>query len=295
VCVNQIFYFMKKQVLLFSVILLLSFILVSFTYSPVYSTDYTSIYKSEQVKTPRFNPRSFYQKQCSFCHNANGKIGPPMEEVKKIYLKKYPKPEEFIEKMTAFVLNPAKENRLIKENEGIYGIMPSGMFKDALKIEKVVQYIYNNIKVKGKRKPVVNKKEKKENQSLKVTVVINKGENLENLLNLNKISFKRNSIKLDEKIQSEIDKVIIFLQNNKHINIEIRNYTDAIGTAENNLKISSKRAQIIKNYMVTKGIDPHRIKTKGLGETELLNHCTDNVKCSEAEHAVNRRTEFIII
>ncbi len=284
---------MKKQVLLFSVSLLLILFFSSF------KKHYTSslnlpINESLIVKNQRFNPRTFYQKQCLFCHNSNAKIGPPMEEVKEIYLKKYPKPEEFIEKMTAFVLNPTKENRLIKENEGIYGIMPSGMFKDALKIEKVAQYIYNNIKVKKKKKPNVNKN-KSEKETIKVNIEVFKGESIQNFLHLNKISFKRNSLKLDEKNRHEIDKIILFLQNNKHINIEIRNYTDAIGTAENNLKISSKRAQIIKNYMVTKGIDPQRIKTKGMGETELLNHCSDNVKCSEAEHAINRRTEFIII
>ena len=33
---------------------------------------------------------------------------------------------------------------------------------------------------------------------------------------------------------------------------------------------------------------------KGYGETQLVNHCADGVKCSEEEHQLNRRSEFII-
>nr|WP_294928415.1 hypothetical protein [uncultured Flavobacterium sp.] len=35
-------------------------------------------------------------------------------------------------------------------------------------------------------------------------------------------------------------------------------------------------------------------RKKGYGETQLVNHCADGVKCSEEEHQLNRRSEFII-
>ncbi|MDR7212697.1 outer membrane protein OmpA-like peptidoglycan-associated protein, partial [Flavobacterium piscis] len=34
---------------------------------------------------------------------------------------------------------------------------------------------------------------------------------------------------------------------------------------------------------------------KGYGESQLVNKCTDNVTCTEAEHQLNRRSEFVII
>lgn len=37
------------------------------------------------------------------------------------------------------------------------------------------------------------------------------------------------------------------------------------------------------------------IKAKGYGETQLVNHCKDGVKCSEDEHQENRRTEVKIL
>jgi outer membrane protein OmpA-like peptidoglycan-associated protein len=43
------------------------------------------------------------------------------------------------------------------------------------------------------------------------------------------------------------------------------------------------------------GIDSKRLTWKGFGESKLLNKCKDGVKCSEADHAKNRRTEFKII
>jgi outer membrane protein OmpA-like peptidoglycan-associated protein len=46
---------------------------------------------------------------------------------------------------------------------------------------------------------------------------------------------------------------------------------------------------------VSKGIADSRITAKGFGETELKNQCGNDVKCSEEEHAINRRTEFKIL
>lgn len=43
------------------------------------------------------------------------------------------------------------------------------------------------------------------------------------------------------------------------------------------------------------GIDAARIMAHGYGERELVNHCADGVMCSEEEHQMNRRTEFIVM
>jgi hypothetical protein len=43
--------------------------------------------------------------------------------------------------------------------------------------------------------------------------------------------------------------------------------------------------------VVQHGIEASRIRAKGYGETKLLNRCKNDVKCSEDEHQLNRRTE----
>ncbi|HQN57810.1 MAG TPA: OmpA family protein, partial [Saprospiraceae bacterium] len=60
-------------------------------------------------------------------------------------------------------------------------------------------------------------------------------------------------------------------------------------------KLSQRRADSAKNYLVAKGIVPERIQAVGYGETMLLNNCGNDVKCSEEEHQLNRRTEFKIV
>jgi outer membrane protein OmpA-like peptidoglycan-associated protein len=56
--------------------------------------------------------------------------------------------------------------------------------------------------------------------------------------------------------------------------------------------LSNRRAHAAVDYLVSKGISRSRLKSKGYGETKLLNKCADGVQCTEEEHKVNRRTEF---
>lgn len=77
--------------------------------------------------------------------------------------------------------------------------------------------------------------------------------------------------------------------------IELRSHTDSRATAGYNLKLSENRAKSAAAYLYSKGIAKDRITSKGYGETKLINKCADGVPCSEAEHQVNRRTEFKIL
>jgi outer membrane protein OmpA-like peptidoglycan-associated protein len=46
---------------------------------------------------------------------------------------------------------------------------------------------------------------------------------------------------------------------------------------------------------MSKGVSTERIVAKGYGETQIINHCKNGVKCADDEHKQNRRTEFRII
>jgi outer membrane protein OmpA-like peptidoglycan-associated protein len=48
------------------------------------------------------------------------------------------------------------------------------------------------------------------------------------------------------------------------------------------------------NWLISKGINKARLTAKGYGESQLLNKCSDGVKCIEEEHQANRRSEFIV-
>ncbi len=247
-----------------------------------------------------FNPQKFYNKQCTFCHNDNGKMGPSMSIVKEAYLKTYPKKNDFIKKMTSFVLSPTDENRLIKNNKGKYKVMPDGMFFDKNKIEKVAEYIFNNVEIpvytsKQNVKHKTAKKETKQSKVYNVNISLNKGANICKIMNLHAVDFDYAQSKINDKMAQQLDRLVLFLKANPELKIEVRNYTDARGTAAHNLQLSLKRAQAIRNYLIKKGILSRRVQAKGFGETKLINHCKDGVKCTEKQHSQNRRTEIIIL
>lgn len=62
------------------------------------------------------------------------------------------------------------------------------------------------------------------------------------------------------------------------------------------MNLSDKRAKSTQAYLYSKGIAEDRIESAiGYGESRLLNHCKDGVKCTDEEHDINRRSDFVII
>jgi outer membrane protein OmpA-like peptidoglycan-associated protein len=91
-----------------------------------------------------------------------------------------------------------------------------------------------------------------------------------------------------------LNKVVAFLNKISSSKIQLRSHTDSRGVAIYNQWLSQKRAQSAVNYLVSRGIASSRLSAVGLGETELLNKCSDGIKCSREQHQLNRRTEFKI-
>ncbi len=92
-----------------------------------------------------------------------------------------------------------------------------------------------------------------------------------------------------------LDEIIHFMQLNPSTIVEIGCHTDSRGDDQYNLNLSERRAQSIANYLIRKGLPKNRISAKGYGETQLLNHCSNGVKCSTQEHLKNRRVTYTII
>jgi len=101
------------------------------------------------------------------------------------------------------------------------------------------------------------------------------------------------NIKPESKV--ELNKVVAFLKENPNVKIELSSHTDSRGLAEFNMNLSKKRNQSCIAYLVSKGVKKDRVIGKWYGESKLLNKCADNVKCSEEEHAKNRRTTAIVV
>jgi len=105
--------------------------------------------------------------------------------------------------------------------------------------------------------------------------------------------FDKYFIREDAKVI--LGQLVKTLRDNPKIRIELSSHTDIRGTAKYNLTLSQKRAQAVVDFLVENGIARDRLVAKGYGSTKLLNHCAKGVKCSDAEHEQNRRTEVKII
>jgi outer membrane protein OmpA-like peptidoglycan-associated protein len=92
-----------------------------------------------------------------------------------------------------------------------------------------------------------------------------------------------------------LDKLLKLMNQYPEMQIEMRSHTDSRASAAYNLNLSDHRAKSAAAYLYSKGIARGRIIGKGYGETKLINKCADGIPCSEAEHQVNRRTEFKIL
>jgi len=115
------------------------------------------------------------------------------------------------------------------------------------------------------------------------------------IVNIEPIYFELNSSYLNKDAKRELDKVVDLMNRYPEMIIESGSHTDSRGIVGYNVWLSTRRAKSTVSYIIEKGIDPNRITGKGYGETQLINECSDNVDCTEAQHAMNRRTEFVII
>ena len=78
--------------------------------------------------------------------------------------------------------------------------------------------------------------------------------------------------------------------------IKIESHTDSRGGDRYNMRLSDRRAKSTRDYILSRGINPERIESAiGYGETQLLNECSNGVKCSKEQHQKNRRSYFYIL
>jgi outer membrane protein OmpA-like peptidoglycan-associated protein len=120
------------------------------------------------------------------------------------------------------------------------------------------------------------------------------GDDLGKLFDIKPIYYASAKFDLNEESKRELDKLVVIMQDNPGLSVELGSHTDSRASAAFNQKLSDSRASSAYNYVVGRGVAANRIGYKGYGETRLLNKCADGVVCSDADHAQNRRTEYII-
>jgi outer membrane protein OmpA-like peptidoglycan-associated protein len=121
------------------------------------------------------------------------------------------------------------------------------------------------------------------------------GRDLRAMIDMKPIFFDVGKYAIRPDAATELDKIVGVLNAYPGMTIELGSHTDSRGSDASNKTLSDERAKSSVAYVVGKGIAQERVAGKGYGETRLVNKCRNGVKCSEADHQANRRTEFIIV
>jgi len=118
-------------------------------------------------------------------------------------------------------------------------------------------------------------------------------------LKLNNIYFDYNKSNIRDDAKTELDKIVITMNDNPNMIVKVSAYTDSRANESFNQILSNARAKSTVKYIQDRITDPDRISGKGYGESNLVNNCKEegDIKsnCTEAQHQKNRRTEFIIV
>ena len=109
-------------------------------------------------------------------------------------------------------------------------------------------------------------------------------------INLRNVFFQTDSATLMAESTFQLEALLKLMKEYSEMRIEIRGYTDNVGNDDYNLGLSSRRAEAVTLWLISKGVDKDRLVFQGFGES-------DNIETNETEagRARNRRVTFYII
>ena len=106
-----------------------------------------------------------------------------------------------------------------------------------------------------------------------------------------RIHFEFNRYNVRSVSNTILDDVVMVLERNPQIKkVQIEGHTDSVGSDKYNEKLSQKRAENVRAYLISKGISADRLVALGVGESRPV-ASNDDVE----GRAHNRRTEFTVL
>jgi outer membrane protein OmpA-like peptidoglycan-associated protein len=120
----------------------------------------------------------------------------------------------------------------------------------------------------------------------KQTIILEKGKTVI----LEGVNFATGSATLTKSSETTLEKAFLALVSNPDVRVEIAGYTDNVGSSELNDRLSQRRADAVKNWLVQKGISARRLTTIGKGMRDPIAPNT-----TPEGRAQNRRIEFHVL
>ncbi|MFB3388871.1 OmpA family protein [Flavobacterium sp. LAR06] len=137
------------------------------------------------------------------------------------------------------------------------------------------------------------KKKEKENQILtQEKDVVKDKDRL--IIKTDPIYFDYNMWYIRKESKVVLGRVVALMNKYPGMVIEIGSHTDSRGNAKFNEELSQKRANSTREFIIQSGINANRVSAKGYGESVPIVKCKTDDACSEEDHELNRRSEFVI-
>jgi len=203
---------------------------------------------------------------------------------------------EVIDKKTRAVLNNINIVLLNKTTGEVQHTISDLEGKFSFDLKPGMDYVVSGDKDKyySGQEGLISTKNLKESTIFSVKFELERSEDAY-LVKLNNIYYDFDKWNIRKDAVNELNKVVSFLNTMPNVVIELRAHTDSRGSAVYNQWLSQKRAESASDYLKEQGVPGSRLTATGLGESQLVNNCGDGIKCTEAQHSLNRRTEFKVI
>ncbi|KQB37685.1 OmpA family protein [Flavobacterium aquidurense] len=168
--------------------------------------------------------------------------------------------------------------------------------KEAQKKAKEDQIVAAEIKKKEKAAEIAATEVRKNEKIKKILTdekdVIRDKDRL--IIKTDPIYFDYNMWYIRRESKVVLGRVVELMKKYPDMVIEIGSHTDSRGNAKFNEDLSQKRANSTREFVIQSGINAKRVQAKGYGESVPIIKCKTDDACSEEEHELNRRSEFVI-
>jgi OmpA-OmpF porin, OOP family len=131
------------------------------------------------------------------------------------------------------------------------------------------------------------KKDRVEDKQIKRDIKLTPSEEA---IRLDHLIFSQGKSQIDPESFSELNEIAQMMRENETMVIQLEGHTDSQGNTSANLKLSQKRVEAVKKYLVAKGVSKSRVKTKAFGGTKPLRN-----EMTPEDRALNRRVEMRIL
>jgi len=102
-----------------------------------------------------------------------------------------------------------------------------------------------------------------------------------------RVFFETDSSEITPRARETLDKQALWLSHYTRYAFTIEGHADERGTREYNIALGARRAQIVREYLVSRGVSNERMRTVSYGKERPVAVCDDNSCWSQNRRAVN--------